>query len=226
MSKFEIRDTFYLDGTPLKIISGAIHYFRILPQYWQDRLEKLKAMGCNTVETYVPWNAHEPQKGEFNFEGMLDVVNFIKLAQGLGLYVIVRPSPYICAEWEFGGLPAWLLAEDGMKLRANYQPFLNHVEEYYKVLLPLFTPFQIDNGGPIIMMQVENEYGYYANDLSYKEAMKSMMIQNGVTVPLVTSDGPTDESLNGGKLPGVLPTGNFGSKNDLRYLKNIQRAVL
>lgn len=217
MSKFEIRDTFYLDGTPLKIISGAIHYFRILPQYWQDRLEKLKAMGCNTVETYVPWNAHEPQKGEFNFEGMLDVVNFIKLAQGLGLYVIVRPSPYICAEWEFGGLPAWLLAEDGMKLRANYQPFLNHVEEYYKVLLPLFTPFQIDNGGPIIMMQVENEYGYYANDLSYKEAMKSMMIQNGVTVPLVTSDGPTDESLNGGKLPGVLPTGNFGSKTEERF---------
>ena len=105
-SIFEIRDDFYLDGKPFKIISGAIHYFRIVPEYWRDRLEKLKAMGANTVETYVPWNMHEPQKGQFRFDGMLDIKKFILLAQELGLYVIVRPSPYICAEWEFGGLPA------------------------------------------------------------------------------------------------------------------------
>ena len=102
---FEIRETFYLDGEPFQILSGSIHYFRIVPQYWRDRLEKLKAMGLNTVETYIPWNIHEPKKGQFNFEGIADVAEFVRLAEELGLYVILRPSPYICAEWEFGGLP-------------------------------------------------------------------------------------------------------------------------
>lgn len=141
MGNFEITDNFYLDGKPFQIISGAIHYFRIVPEYWQDRLEKLKAMGCNTVETYIPWNMHEPKKGEFHFEGMLDIERFVKTAQELGLYVILRPSPYICAEWEFGGLPAWLLAEDGMKLRVSYPPFLKHVQEpcVRKVPLPTAT---------------------------------------------------------------------------------------
>ena len=171
--KFEIRDNFYLDGTPFKIISGAVHYFRIVPEYWRDRLEKLKAMGCNTVETYIPWNMHEPEKGEFHFEGMLDVVKFVRIAQELGLWVILRPSPYICAEWEFGGLPAWLLAEDGMKLRISYEPFINHVRVYYNVLMEKIVPLQIDHGGPVILMQVENEYGYYANDKSYLRIIKT-----------------------------------------------------
>lgn len=217
MGLFEIRDNFYLDGKPIKIISGAIHYFRTVPQYWRDRLEKLKAMGCNTVETYVPWNMHEPNKGEFRFQGMLDVEEFIRQAGELGLYVIVRPSPYICAEWEFGGLPAWLLKEPGMRLRVNYPPFLRHVEEYYKVLMPRLTPWQITRGGPVILMQVENEYGYYANDVTYLEAVKRLMTENGVEVPLVTSDGPFPESLNGGRLPGALPTGNFGSRTEERF---------
>ena len=99
---FEIKDNFYLDGKPFQIISGGIHYFRVVPEYWKDRLEKLKAMGCNTVETYIPWNMHEPNKGEFHFDGMLDIAKFVKTAQELGLWVIIRPSPYICAEWEFG----------------------------------------------------------------------------------------------------------------------------
>lgn len=217
MSKFEIRDTFYLDGMPVKIISGAIHYFRTVPEYWRDRLEKLKAMGCNTVETYVPWNMHEPRKGEFCFSGMLDVERFMGLAQDLGLYVIIRPSPYICAEWEFGGLPSWLLREDGMKLRICYPPFLRHVEEYYKVLLPKLVPWQITRGGPVILMQVENEYGYYANDRNYMNAVKAFMTENGVDVPLVTSDGPYPESFNGGRLEGALPTGNFGSRTEERF---------
>lgn len=214
---FEIKDNFYLDGEPVKIISGAFHYFRTVPEYWQDRLEKLKALGCNTVETYIPWNMHEPKKGEYHFEGILDVEKFIKLAEDLGLYVIIRPSPYICAEWEFGGLPAWLLAEEGMKLRVNYGPFLKHVEDYYKVLLPKITPWQVTNGGPVILMQVENEYGYYANDTTYLEAMRKLMTDMGVNVPLVTSDGPYRESLNAGKLPGALPTGNFGSRTEERF---------
>lgn len=217
MGRFEIRDDFYLDGNKFKIISGAFHYFRTVPEYWRDRMEKWKAMGGNTVETYIPWNLHEPERGKFCFEGMLDVVKFIQTAQELGLYVIIRPSPYICAEWEFGGLPAWLLAEDGMKLRVSYPPFLKAVEEYYRVLLPLITPYQIDQGGPVILMQVENEYGYYANDKEYMKAIRDMMRDNGVTVPLVTSDGPFPENLNGGRMCGVLPTGNFGSRTEERF---------
>jgi len=217
MSRFEIRDNFYLDGKPYKIISGAIHYFRTMPQYWRDRLEKCKAMGCNTVETYIPWNMHEPKKGEFCFEGILDVEAFIRIAQELGLYVIIRPSPYICAEWEFGGLPAWLLADDGMKIRVSYPPFLKAVDEYYSVLIPKLVPYQVDNGGNVIMMQVENEYGYYANDKAYMKAIREMMIKYGVTVPMVTSDGPFPENLNGGCMEGVLPTGNFGSRTEERF---------
>ena len=116
MGKFEIRDDFYLNGERFQVISGLIHYFRMVPEYWRDRLLKLKAMGCNTVETYVPWNFHEPRKGQFDFSGRRDVEGFIQAAQEIGLYVILRPSPYICAEWEFGGLPAWLLRGD-MRLR-------------------------------------------------------------------------------------------------------------
>ena len=208
--RFEITDNFYLDGKPFRIISGAIHYFRVVPEYWRDRLEKL-------VETYIPWNMHEPKKGEFHFDGILDIRRFVETAQELGLYVILRPSPYICAEWEFGGLPGWLLKEDGMRLRGCYEPFLKHIREYYDVLFPIITPLQIDQGGPVILMQVENEYGYYGDDTAYLETMRGYMVERGVTVPLVTSDGPMDESLSCGHLPGALPTGNFGSRTKERF---------
>lgn len=217
MSTFEIKDTFYLDGKPFQIISGSIHYFRIVPEYWRDRLEKLKALGMNTVETYIPWNMHEPRKGEFDFSGRLDLAKFVSIAEELGLYVILRPSPYICAEWEFGGLPGWLLQEDGMRLRANDERFLGHIREYYKVLLPMLKPMQITHGGNVILMQVENEYGYFGNDTAYMEAMRDILLENGIDVPLITSDGPTDESIMGGSVKGALPTGNFGSKTKERF---------
>lgn len=212
MSKVEIKERFYIDGKPIQIISGSIHYFRVVPQYWQDRLEKLKNMGCNTLETYIPWNFHESKKGEFCWEGIHDVCRFIEIAQNLGLYIIIRPSPYICAEWEWGGLPSWLLAEPKMKLRCSYEPYLNHIKDYYEVLIPKLVSYQIDNGGKIILMQIENEYGYYGDDKSYLKFLADLMRNLGVTVPFVTSDGPWSKNVfMSGQLENVLPTGNFGS---------------
>lgn len=212
MSKCQIKDKFYIDNQPLQILSGSIHYFRVVPEYWRDRLEKLKNMGCNTVETYIPWNFHEPKKGRFEWGGIHNICKFIEIAQELGLYIIIRPSPYICAEWEWGGLPAWLLAEPGMKLRCSYQPYLNHIKDYYQVLIPKLTPYQIDNGGKIILMQIENEYGYYGDDTAYLQYIADLMRDLGVTVPFVTSDGPWSKNVfTAGQIPDVLPTGNFGS---------------
>ena len=213
MSVFEIKkDGFYLDGKPFQVISGSIHYFRVVPEYWRDRLMKLKAMGCNTVETYIAWNFHEPKKGQFDFAGAKDVERFVRLAQEIGLYVILRPSPYICAEWEFGGFPAWLLKEDGVRFRCYDEKYLKHVMDYYDELIPRLVPLQVTHGGPVLMMQVENEYGSYGDDKQYLAAMRDAMIVRGVDVPLVTSDGPEHDMLLCGQCEGVFQTGNFGSK--------------
>lgn len=209
---FEIKEDFYLDNKAFKIISGSFHYFRTVPEYWRDRLEKLVNMGCNTVETYIPWNFHEPEKGRFLWEGMHDICRFIELAQDLGLYIIIRPSPYICSEWEFGGLPAWLLQDKNMRLRCCYKPYLQAVYDYYSVLIPKLAPYQIDKGGKIILMQIENEYGYYGNDTEYLKFLCDTMRKFGITVPFVTSDGPWSESVfKSGMVENALPTGNFGS---------------
>ncbi len=217
MSVFEIRDDFYLDGQKLQIISGSIHYFRVVPEYWRDRMLKLKAMGCNTVETYLAWNMHEKRKGEFDFSGMLDVEAFVRMAQELGLYVILRPSPYICAEWELGGLPAWLLKEDGLRLRCMDERYMKHVLDYYDELIPRLVPLQVTHGGPVLMMQVENEYGSYGDDKEYLAALRDAMTSRGVDVPLVTSDGPEDDMLACGHVDGVFQTGNFGSQTAERF---------
>ena len=132
MAKFEIgKDSFFLDGQPLKVLSGAMHYFRTLPEYWEDRLIKIKQVGLNTVETYVPWNMHEPREGEFNFEGLCDIERFIETAAKVGLHVIVRPSPYICAEWEFGGFPAWLLKNESIELRCDDEYYMGKICAYF-----------------------------------------------------------------------------------------------
>ncbi|MCR5762483.1 MAG: beta-galactosidase [Treponema sp.] len=208
----EIKDDFYVDGKKFQIISGSIHYFRVVPEYWRDRLEKLKNMGCNAVETYIPWNFHEIEKNMFVWDGMHDVCRFIQTAQDVGLYVIIRPSPYICAEYEYGGLPWWLLQDKNMKVRCSYGPYLDAIKNYYSVLMPKLVPYQIDNGGPVILMQIENEYGYYGNDHSYMEFLRDTMRHYGITVPFVTSDGPWGHSMEAGMTEGALATGNFGSK--------------
>lgn len=210
---------FILDGEPIQILSGAIHYFRVVPEYWEDRLLKLKACGFNTVETYVPWNVHEPQPGEYCFEGMADVEKFIRLAGSLGLHVIVRPSPYICAEWEFGGLPSWLLADDHLRLRCSDSAFLAHVDRYYDVLLPTLKPLLSTSGGPVIALQVENEYGSFGNDASYLQYLRDGMVRRGMDVLLFTSDGPTDHMLQAGSVPGHLATVNFGSGTEWAFAK-------
>lgn len=225
MASFTVQgDQFLYEGTPLTLVSGAIHYFRVIPEYWKDRLSKLKACGFNTVETYVAWNIHEPQEGKFCFTGMADIVTFIETAAELGLHVIVRPSPYICAEWEFGGMPAWLLAEDGMRLRCYDEVFLSKIDSYYDVLLPKLKPLLCTNGGPIIAMQIENEYGSYGNDLKYLEHIQESMISRGMDILLFTSDGPEDFMLQGGMVPGVLETVNFGSRTEEAFnsLKQVQ----
>lgn len=214
MSTFEIKEEFYLNGEAMKIWSGAIHYFRIHENDWHHSLYNLKALGFNTVETYVPWNMHEKQPGEYDFSENLDVTKFIKTAQELGLWVIVRPSPYICAEWEFGGLPYWLLNESDIRLRSSDPKFLGFVDRYYEQLFKKLAPLQIDQGGPIIMMQVENEYGSFGEDKDYLVEMKRLMVKHGATVPLFTSDGAWKATLEAGSLveENLLPTGNFGSK--------------
>ncbi len=205
-------EEFLLNGEPFKIYSGAMHYFRTLPEYWEDRLLKLRAAGFNTVETYVCWNLHEPKKGVFNFEGMLDILKFLETAQKLGLYAIVRPGPYICAEWEFGGFPAWLLSDKNIELRCNNALYLGHVRDYFEKLFALLKPQLITNGGNIIAVQVENEYGSYGNDKKYLKALCDMYDELGIDVLKFTSDGTWCNMLSGGTVEGVLPTLNFGSR--------------
>ncbi len=216
MSVFEIKEEFLLNKKPWKILSGAIHYFRIVPQYWEDCFYNLKAMGFNTVETYIPWNIHEPEEGVFDFTGNKDVASFVRLAQKMGLMVILRPTPFICAEWEFGGLPAWLLRYETMKVRTNTPLFLSKVDAYYRALFSHISSLQITNGGPVIMLQVENEYGSFGNDKNYLRAIKAIMEKYGANVPFFTSDGSWDAALEAGNLleDGVLATANFGSKSN------------
>ncbi len=205
------KKNFLMDGKPYTILSGAMHYFRIPREYWRDRLTKLKECGFNTLETYTCWNLHEREEGVFNFTGMLDIAAYIRLAGELGLNVIVRPGPYICSEWEFGGLPAWLLKYDKMPIRCNDPEYLSKVRRYYEALFDQIGPLLSTKGGPIQMVQIENEYGSYGNDHDYMQAVADIYRDLGVDCCLFTSDGACDWMLNGGTLPQYLSVANFGS---------------
>ncbi|MCL2555283.1 MAG: beta-galactosidase [Actinomycetia bacterium] len=204
------REGFRLDGEPFRIISGALHYFRVHPGQWRDRLRKARLLGLNTVDTYVPWNLHEPRPGEFRADGGLDLERFLQLAREEGLHVLLRPGPYICGEWEGGGLPGWLLAEPDIRLRSTDPRYLGAVERFFGELLPRVAPYLGTRGGPVIAVQVENEFGAYGEDLPYLRRMAEMLQEHGVDVPLFTCDQPDD--LARGSVPGVLATANFGSR--------------
>jgi len=203
-------DRFELDGKPFQIISGAIHYARVPRAYWRDRLRKARAMGLNTVETYVFWDLHETAPGEFDFAGQNDIAEFIREAQQEGLYVILRPGPYVCAEWDFGGYPAWLLREPGMEVRSSNPAFIAAVTRWLHRLGQELAPLQSGNGGPIIAVQVENEYGSFGSDHAYMEQVHHLLLDSGFDkAMLYTADGA--DELENGSLPELPAVINFGS---------------
>jgi len=205
-----VGDHFELDGQKVQIISGAIHYARVPRAYWRDRLKKAKAMGLNTIETYVFWNLHEPAPGRYDFSGQLDVAEFIREAQQEGLHVILRPGPYVCAEWEFGGYPAWLLKNPDIKVRTSDPAFLDAATKWLHRLGQELAPLQSGNGGPILMTQVENEYGSFGNDHAYMEQIHHILVDSGFTKSMLyTADGA--DELPGGMLPELPAAINFGT---------------
>ncbi|MFE0673792.1 beta-galactosidase family protein [Streptomyces sp. NPDC058867] len=206
MSEFTVGDEdFLLDGRPVRLLSGALHYFRVHEEQWGHRLGMLRAMGLNCVETYVPWNLHEPRPG--GFRDVEAFGRFLDAVRAAGLWAVVRPGPYICAEWENGGLPHWVPGH----ARTRDERFLRPVADWFGRLLPQVVARQADRGGPVLMVQVENEYGSYGSDARYLSWLAGLLRELGVTVPLFTSDGPEDHMLTGGSVPGVLATVNFGS---------------
>ena len=201
---------FLLDGEPFRVLSGALHYFRVHPGHWADRIRKARQMGLNTIETYVPWNAHAPAPDRFRLDGGLDLGRFLDLVAAEGMFAIVRPGPYICAELTNGGLPGWLRAAGVTAVRSTDPAFMTAVREYLERLAPVVVSRQIDRGGPVIMVQVENEYGAYGRDRGYLAGLAELIRSSGVTVPLTTVDQPVGAMLANGGLPGTLATGSFG----------------
>jgi beta-galactosidase len=207
-------DGFLLHGEPFRIISGALHYFRVHPDQWTDRLRKARLMGLNTVETYLPWNLHEPEPGTLVLDGMLDLPRFLRLAQAEGLHVLLRPGPYICAEWDDGGLPAWLVSDPDIRLRTSDPRFTEAFDRYLDQLLPPLRPHLAANGGPVIAVQVENEYGAYGDDTAYLKHVQQALRDRGVEELLFTCDQANAKHLAGGTLPGTLAAVTFGSRVD------------
>ncbi len=212
VSTFSIGETDFLrDGRPHQIISGAIHYFRVHPDQWRDRIRKARLMGLNTIETYVAWNAHEPRRGEWDATGWNDLGLFLDLVSAEGMDAIVRPGPYICAEWHNGGLPTWLAADEDT-LRTSDPDYLADVTGYLRRVYDIVAPRQIQHGGPVVLVQIENEYGAYGSDAVYLEELVRVTKDSGITVPLTTVDQPVDRMLIDGSLAGLHRTGSFGSR--------------
>lgn len=208
---FSLGDsTFLLDGKPLQMISGEMHYTRVPREYWRDRMKMARAMGLNTIGTYVFWNVHEAERGKYDFTGNNDIAAFVRTAQEEGLWVVLRPSPYVCAEWEFGGYPWWLLKDSTVKVRSMDPRFVEAYRTYINQLARQLTPLLVTHGGNILMVQMENEYGSYSNDKNYLDFNRKMFREAGFDGVLFTCDGA--DRVGDGYLPGYLPAIN-GSEN-------------
>ncbi|MBE9586803.1 beta-galactosidase [Mucilaginibacter sp. JRF] len=198
--------TFVLDGKPFQMISGEMHCARIPKEYWRDRMKMAKAMGLNTVGTYIFWNAHEEKQGKYDFSGNNNIAEFVKTAQQEGMWVVLRPSPYACAEWEFGGYPSWLLKDSTLKVRSKDPRFIDAYKKYIAQLAKQLVPLQITHGGNILMLQIENEYGSYSDDKSYMDLNRKIFREAGFDGILFTCDGA--DQMPKGYLPGYLPAVN------------------
>ena len=217
---FALGDSvFLLDGKPFQMISGEMHYPRVPKEAWRQRMKMAKAMGLNTIGTYVFWNLHEPQKDKFDFIGNNDIAGFVKIAKEEGLWVVLRPSPYVCAEWEFGGYPYWLQNEKGLTVRSTESEYLAEYKKYINALGKLLAPLQVNHGGNILIVQVENEYGSYGKDKAYLDVNRKMFIDAGFDGLLYTCDPVHD--VKDGHLEGLLPAAN-GTDNPEEIKKLIR----
>ncbi|MFP5237817.1 MAG: glycoside hydrolase family 35 protein [Acidobacteriota bacterium] len=213
---------FLLDGKPFQIISGSMHYTRVPRAYWRQRFREARAMGLNTITTYVFWNVHEPRPGVFDFTGQNDVAEYIREAQQEGLHVILRPGPYVCAEWDLGGFPSWLLKDRKLVLRSEDPKYLAAVQAWFTRLGKEIHPLLLRNGGPILAIQVENEYGSFGADHEYMEDIKHMLQESGMDAPvLYTADGP--EEIPNGSLPELPAVINFGTGDAERSFAVLHR---
>jgi len=229
MGTFEVVDDgFVLDGESFRVLAGAIHYFRVPRGYWTDRIHKARLMGLNTIETYVPWNLHQPAPGEWRVDAGLDLGAFLDATAAEGMHAIVRPGPYICAEFDGGGLPGWLFDDrsgpDPSPVRSLDERFMEAVSGYLNRVYEIVAPRQVDHGGPVILVQIENEYGAFGSDHGYLQALTDLTRRAGITVPLTTVDQPRDGMLEAGTLPDLLTTGSFGSRTAERLatLRRVQ----
>jgi beta-galactosidase len=194
---------FVLNGKPFQIMAGEIHFQRIPREYWADRLVKVRAAGLNTVCTCVFWNALEPEPGRWEFSGVNDLAAFVRTARRAGLWVVLRPGPYACAEWDFGGLPAWLLRTPDIKVRCRDPRYMAACAAYIGRLADEIRDLQVGRGGPILMVQIENEYGSFGNDREYTAALMKMWGEAGIEGPFSTADGASPAMLEAGTVPGA-----------------------
>lgn len=211
---FNFKDgKFYLNGEEFKIRSGSLHYFRTFPEYWESLMKKYLAAGLNCVETYCCWNLHEPKKGEYDFSGRIDLEKFIDTADKLGLKVILRPGPFICAEWDNGGLPPWLYNEEGLRLRCDNEIYLGHLRDYYTVLLSKIKPHLDSNGGPVIAIALENEYGSFGDDFDYLAKVEKIYHDIGLDCLFFSADGNRETYLCTGSHDHIVKGIDFGCTN-------------
>lgn len=209
------KKEFLLNNQPFQIIGGEMHPARIPKIYWRHRIQMAKAMGCNTIPVYIFWNYHEVKEGVFDFTtDNKNIAEFIRLCQQENMWVILRPGPYVCAEWDFGGLPTYLLKYPDIKLRCMDNRYMAAVSRYIKRLAAEVRPLLISNGGPILMTQIENEYGSFGNDKNYLKAIKKLWVDNGVAGPFYTADGPTTYMLEAGTVEGAAIGLDSGSSDD------------